>query len=159
MSNLRNILCIAGAFIIIIAVLPNAQAFHQHDNQSIMVTLHTPKASNVIEASLENLNEFEKVKVWVYFTDKGIYSQSEYLSALGQAKSVLTERAKRRRAKVRGDNLVDFRDIPVNPDYVQQVTAMGAELNHKIKWFNSISAYVFAADIDDIASLPFVRRI
>ncbi len=159
MSNLRNIFCIAGAFIIIIAISSNAQAFQQYDAQSIMETLHTPKAANVIEASLLNLNDSEKVKVWIYFTDKGIYSQSEYNSALDQAKSALTERAIKRRSKVRGENIVDFRDIPINPDYVRQVTAMGAELKHKIKWLNSISAYVFAADIDDIAPLPFVRRI
>jgi hypothetical protein len=95
-------------------------------------------------------------KVWIFFTDKSIFSQSEF----DQAASVvsLTERAARRRAKVSRDQVV-FADLPVNGDYIDQIVGMGAKLRRISRWLNAASFEVPMSQLEAVADLPFVARI
>ncbi|MCP4631806.1 MAG: S8 family serine peptidase, partial [candidate division Zixibacteria bacterium] len=128
-------------------------------NDDIMTLLYTPKSLPVVESSLINLPPDNSVKIWVYFTDKNIFSNDNLTVALDNTKNALTDRALKRRAKTRGENVVDFRDISMNDDYIYQIETAGAEVKHRIKWLNAVSANVQVSDIRKIGALPFVRKI
>ncbi len=92
-------------------------------------------------------------KYWVQFTDKNntpysIDNPSEYLS----------QRAINRRAKF--GITIDSLDLPVNPAYVQAVSATGATLINPSKWMNGVTVSLTDPDVaSQIAALPFVSRV
>jgi hypothetical protein len=147
-------------FIVFIGVLLLAfSTGFADDYASIMTRLYTPKSSDIIEPRLMNMPADQEIKVWVFFTDKGIFSDAALRSALDEAENALTERAYKRRMKTRSHEIVDFRDIPIKQTYIDRVLAAGATLQHRQRWFNGISVSTRISNLDDIAALPFVRRI
>lgn len=100
------------------------------------------------------------IPVWVFFTDKGISSMRDFNEKLGSAEMNLTSAALNRRVKARGaDNAVDFRDLPVNIAYTDEVLSTGAQLRHTLRWFNAVTVSATPSQIDAIAAFPFVRYI
>ncbi|MFN8862709.1 MAG: S8 family serine peptidase [Flavobacteriales bacterium] len=95
---------------------------------------------------------------WVRFTDKSgtPYSLSEPLEFLSQ--DCIDRR-------VRQGIGLDSRDLPVNPSYVNGVTAVGnVELHHRSKWFNAITVRIIdtlleTTTLESIQALPFVSEI
>src|SRR3989337_948818 len=70
-------------------------------------------AAEVIQKSAKG----DRVKVWVYFTDKG-FADEAGLAASASARNVtLNARAAARRAKM-GRDRVEFGDLPVREDYM-----------------------------------------
>jgi len=122
-----------------------------------------PKDQALVQSSLENtiskFGEGETIKTWVFFTDKGFSALSEYDSKLQQAENSLTDRAKYRRLKARGQfNLVDFHDISVNQQYIDDVLACGGKLRRVLRWFNAITIETDIATLNKIAELPYVLK-
>jgi serine protease AprX len=107
---------------------------------------------------LEKHQESGKVKVWVFFTDKGVYTKGQLESATLAARETLTPRALARRAK-HGVNVIEFADLPVNPSYVDLVANTGAKLRWASRWLNAASFEVDPATLDQIGKLPFVEKI
>ncbi|MFH2057017.1 MAG: S8 family serine peptidase [bacterium] len=97
-------------------------------------------------------------KIWVFFTDKGVFSKSNLSTALQAQEQQLSERALARRAK-HGVEGARVADLPVRTDYVEQVEALGAKLRHESKWLNAASFEVDLQLLNRIAALPFVARI
>ncbi len=127
-------------------------------------TLSMEKQQPVIEAGLQNrlssISYNEEIPIWVFFTDKGISERSTFYSQLDELELNLTPAAHDRRMKSRGENnLVDFRDLPVCPRYVEQVLLTGAKLRHKLKWFNAATYNATSEQINRISELSFVRMI
>ncbi|NLP12356.1 hypothetical protein GX408_18295, partial [bacterium] len=95
--------------------------------------------------------------VWIFFADKG--PQMGDRGALTAARSRLTVRAKKRRAKVLpADRLVDLSDLPVNAGYVQELMRRGVHIRTASKWLNAVSVSGTAQQMDQIRALPFVVR-
>lgn len=122
------------------------------------------RAAHVVQADMERIglegNPDLKIKVWIYFTDKGFSTLSDYKQALEREKAKLTPKAAARRLKARGsENLVDYDDLPVFQPYIDQVLAAGCELRHTFRWFNAITVEATADQIRHIANLPFVARL
>lgn len=87
---------------------------------------------------------------WFQFTDK---DNTPY--SLDQPLDFLSQRALDRRE--RQDILLDERDLPVNPAYIQAVIDEGGFYLTHSKWFNSVSVAVLNDDVrDSILDLPFV---
>lgn len=128
-----------------------------------LVELILPKNAPVIAErfaqQLVKLDSREKVKVWVYFTDKGISDQKRYQSAINQAERNLTARAGWRRSKTMKPGLVDFSDLPVNPVYINQITRMGGTERQRSRWLNAASFEIPVAELEKVAGLAFVRSI
>ncbi|MGB7062028.1 MAG: S8 family serine peptidase [Candidatus Zixiibacteriota bacterium] len=108
---------------------------------------------------LTKLEPQEKVKVWVFFTDKGFVDVESYRSAVTQAENTLTSRAARRRAKVMKQSLVDFRDLPVNQAYIDRIMDFEAQFRHRSRWLNAASFEIPVSELDEISKLSFVRSI
>lgn len=90
---------------------------------------------------------------WVELTDKintpySIFRPQDFLSA----------RALERR-EMQGI-LIDETDLPIVPEYIEKVIALGAPLHSKSKWLNSLAVHTDNKEIlDAIAKLPFVKRV
>jgi len=88
----------------------------------------------------------------VYFNDKG--DNKNYLP-----EDLLSSRALNRRKKA-GIPVPDFRDLPVNKDYLNIISASGYKLHCTSKWMNTaLFKTQFSADISSLLNLPFVRDI
>ncbi len=98
----------------------------------------------------------EKVKIWVFFTDKGIYSKSDFDRA--SLYIDLNEHAIIRRAKAGIDEIV-FDDLPVRQEYVDIIKELGGDHRRSSKWLNAASFEISADLIDEIAALDFVYNI
>ncbi|MFO7652850.1 MAG: S8 family serine peptidase [Candidatus Krumholzibacteriia bacterium] len=126
-----------------------------------------------------------RVPVWVYLEDRGL-DPAGRAAALDAAAAQLPERTARRRAKMAdaagarpprvGDNrpgtviapsgaavprreVVDLRDLPLAPRYLDALRATGAELRQTSRWLNAASCDATPEQIQAIASLPFVQRV
>lgn len=88
----------------------------------------------------------------VYFNDKGYnknYSPEDLLSS----------RALNRRKKA-GIPVPDFRDLPVNKDYLNIISASGYKLHCTSKWMNTaLFKTQFSSNISSLLNLPFVHDI
>jgi len=100
------------------------------------------------------------VKGWVFFKDKGVAGPKAMRRELWRAGQELTPRAvERRRLRRSMPGLVDIHDVRVDPTYVNQVVATGAELSVESRWLNAISVRGTNAEFEAIAELSFVDRI
>ncbi|MDZ4712534.1 MAG: S8 family serine peptidase [bacterium] len=98
----------------------------------------------------------EKILAWIQFNDKGNNIESK----LSHPEKFLTTLAIQRRMKVKPANaLVDFTDIPVNPDYITQLKSSGIEIKNKSKWFNRVSSYVTKTQLEQLVDLDFVNKV
>jgi subtilisin family serine protease len=88
-------------------------------------------------------------KYWIQFTDKNNSS-----SSLNNPSEFLSEKALQRREKM---NIpVVENDLPVNDNYVQQISGMGVKILNRSKWFNSVTIEADSSLIPQIEALPFV---
>lgn len=111
--------------------------------------------SSQVEAYLSSQPE-DRVKVWVFFTDKGISDKASFQSMA--ASITLSDKVLKRRAKV-GKDYVTFADLPVMTEYVRQVEQLGAEHRRSSRWLNAASFMVNKDALSDIAALPVVAQI
>ncbi len=129
------------------------------DQVRLVLPKKTPVISEKLKQLLSQKKPEEKVKVWVFFTDKGIFDPGEYQSALNRATNTLTERAARRRAKTMKPNLVDFKDLPVDHTYVNELLKYQAKLRQKSRWLNAASFEIQVSRLGQISKLDFVKSI
>lgn len=111
-------------------------------------------AANVINGTVKD----GRVKIWVFFTDKGFFDERGFQQAASMKAAALPERAAARRVKM-GRDRVMFLDLPVRDVYVDRVLDLGATLRHRSSWLNAASFEIDASRIDSLADLPFVYEI
>ncbi len=90
----------------------------------------------------------------VFFRDKGQLNTNEFTLS-----DLFSVRAVERRQKS-GSHLPDFRDIPVNKDYLDQITLLGFRLHCTSRWMNTaLFKTVNSSDINGLLNLPFVSDV
>ncbi len=151
-SLFSRVVQVTLAILLVGPVSSTAQQVASLSSQPITIEKKTVAIS---PAALEFLQsrDGDKVDVWVFFTDKGVFNKSSFdnaASAVSISDKVLARRAKS------GVNSVLFCDLPVINDYVLQVQQSGAEHRRTSKWLNAASFSVPVAAIPMIAELPFV---
>ena len=100
--------------------------------------------------------ENEKVLVWIYFTDKGLNDKLDEL----KISDYLTEKSIDRRLKrTTGNNYFNESDLPVNNDYINEITDAGIKIRHKSKWFNAVSCFADKNQIEIALQKNFVSKI
>ncbi len=113
-----------------------------------------------LDRYLSGLQPEETAKVWVFFTDKGVFTQDQYQVALRQAEVRLTDRARVRRLRSRSpDDLVDFSDLPVRTDYIERVLAVGCVPRATSRWLNAVSVEATAAQVRLLSRIDFVAEL
>ena len=114
------------------------------------------KVSDRLNGALATLNENDQVIAWVFFTDKGSH---EVLKA-SVPLNVVSERSLQRRMKVRAENeLVDYTDLPVEQQYIDQLSNYVVRIRQRSKWFNAASVVATKTQIAAIEALPFVKTV
>ena len=119
----------------------------------------TPKWSALFADRLQTTEPSWALKIWVFFTDKGIRSERELQEVLSAPQAYLTKRALRRRAKLGRRQLAGFADLPVYEPYVQQILSTGARIRARSRWLNAVSVWATPGQIAAIARKPFVARL
>ncbi len=146
------ILCLVGGMSTRISGQPPQQPEFIFPKQS-------PVLSPKFKQHVAKLEPQEKVKVWVFFTDKGFKDLKGYNSAVSVAERALTSRAAWRRSKTMKRTLVDFRDLPVNQSYIDQILNFKAKLRQRSRWLNAASFEIPVGKLEGISKLGFVRSI
>ncbi len=91
-------------------------------------------------------------KWWVTFSDK---KDSPFCTC--RPAEFLSARALDRRA--RAGIPVEENDLPVNPQYIQQVVELGAQLHNTSRWLNAVTVIADSATAGQLRALPFVRTV
>lgn len=113
-----------------------------------------------LTSSLKNIivekGEDTTINAWIYFTDKSAQVESK----LTAAETNLTPHALKRRLRNRGaGNLVDFKDIPVSQNYIDEVKATVQKIRHKSRWLNAVSVEANGRELTEIENFSFVKKI
>ena len=98
----------------------------------------------------------EDVSIWVFFTDKGIFTKEDFNSKA--ASLTVSERSLNRRSKVNKDKVL-FADLPVVQDYIDNIINSGGKLRRISRWLNAASFDIPLANIVQLESLPFVVEV
>ncbi|MEO0074245.1 MAG: hypothetical protein ABIK43_06265, partial [candidate division WOR-3 bacterium] len=106
----------------------------------------------------EPLPEIKTSTVWVFFTDKGVFTDREYQVALDRFAQSAAPPALERRAQP-GVQAFDFDDLPVREDYIRRVESMGARLRTASRWLNAASFEMSPALARQVWGLPFVHAV
>jgi subtilisin family serine protease len=114
------------------------------------------KLTALLKEIIIEKGENSTIKVWIYFTDKGTQLGSKIKAV--QAK--LTPHARKRRLRSRGtNNLVDFKDVPVNQNYIAEIKNSVQKIRNKSRWLNAISVEIIAKKLHEIENFSFVKKI
>ncbi len=93
---------------------------------------------------------------WIFLKDKGV--SASRLQGIDPRTLGISDRALKRRAKVLpADRLLDSRDLPVAPEYLEQLRAMGFKIHATSRWLNSVSVEATPAQIAGLSELSFVQ--
>ncbi|MCI0450385.1 MAG: S8 family serine peptidase [Chlorobi bacterium] len=118
-----------------------------------------------LQANSQKLNpETTEYRYWIFFKDKGKFKPVEILlpgsEAYEVAKSELTEKAIWRRSKVLPDErVINYDDIPVNSEYIDEIKKIGLVPHAVSKWFNAVSVTAKKDKLDMVKRLGFVDKI
>jgi len=118
-----------------------------------------PVISPELRTFLSDKPSDEKIKVWVYFTDKGIFDQESCEKAKSRTQNLFTAKSLQRRAKVLKSELINFLDLPVHQLYVENIKSLGAKSRQPSRWLNAVSFEVSQNILEQIALFPFVKSI
>ncbi|MCK4523303.1 S8 family serine peptidase, partial [candidate division WOR-3 bacterium] len=129
---------------ILAALLVNAQYVRKSDGSKIHPSLlSTYNGSN---------------KMWILFTDKGVYDSKDADQFFSINKDLVTEKSIWRR-ELRSNTLFDINDIPVKKDYINILEKMGIKIENSSKWLNGVSVKLTYEQLQEVSSLDFVYKI
>ncbi|HEX9828669.1 MAG TPA: S8 family serine peptidase [Bacteroidota bacterium] len=95
-------------------------------------------------------------RTWILFRDRG--SVTTDVRTTSPAALGISERALWRRAKVLPlGQLLDERDLPVAPEYIEAIRSTGAIIKATSRWFNAVSVEATPSQLRACAQLPFVN--
>jgi len=124
-------------------------------DEPVMVQKSVQVISDQTRSILTNRNPYV-AKVWVFFTDKGVFDSRAFQRQAAQVQ--LNERALARRAKVGMDQVL-FIDLPVVSTYVHQIENLGGRVRFESRYLNAASFEIPMDALDGVAGLPFVAEI
>ena len=114
------------------------------------------KIAPKLQLKMQLDSEANKDLIRVYVTNKGNNLGSYY----SNPQTVVSQKSLDRRAKVLDrSNLINFSDMPVNQNYINELIANGFILKHRSKWFNAVSGYVTKDQINEIAQITSVELL
>lgn len=124
-------------------------------NNLLFAKSFTNKISQDLLHRFNSSSSYEIYRVWVFFKDKGNQIEDYFSNFL----IVVSEKSIRRRMKLNNESLLDFSDLPVYQNYIDQVKQTGFQLKNKSKWFNAISGFATKEQIVRISMFDFVKQI
>lgn len=99
------------------------------------------------------------MRVWVFFTDKGLGTRGDLDRALAGARAALSPRARTRRTALGPDLGLDFTDLPVHAAYVRTLRAAGFRVVRTSRWLNAVSLVTEPSRLPALGEFGFVRWV
>jgi len=116
---------------------------------------NNPKVGYKLSQEINLKNPAEEMLVWVYFSDKGPNSRQ----MMSNPKIFLTkESIERRMKRVKKGEIIHESDLPVNNEYIREITDIGIKIKQKSRWFNAVSCYASKSQIENIIQKDFVKN-
>jgi serine protease AprX len=144
--------------ILLLAVFSGALADEIIIPDKFISAKQVPVISDRAMSYLENKATDGAIKIWVYFTDKGVTSDQAFQQKAQLVQNTMTPKALARRAK-NGAQAVRFNDLPVYNNYIEQIEGYGLKLRRVSKWLNAASFETSIDKIDLIKNLTFIKKI
>ena len=73
---------------------------------------------------------------------------------------ILSKRSIQRRIKTLGEeNFINYDDLPIQQNYLDELIALGIKIENKLTWFNAVTAYLNEAQKNSILQLTFVDKV
>ncbi len=126
--------------------------------QELVVPRNEQIISPITNQILDRMEKDGLVKVWVHFTDKGVFTKDQLVSARQATGRQITARAAKRRLKM-GIEGATFYDLPVPAEYLEGLETAGASLRRVSRWLNAASIQINRSGLAAIGDLPYVREI
>lgn len=95
----------------------------------------TPVLSSWLQTTLRQARPDERHIVWIYFRDKGSLGAGRFLTTIARE------------------------DLPVERTYVTRIASQVSRIRHESRWLNAVSAEATGAQVNAVASLPFIARV
>jgi subtilisin family serine protease len=121
------------------------------------ISVSDSKLSLSLDKYLKWRDDDSSVPVWIFFTTKEIPRNTDDPLSLG-----ISERAQKRIQKLDKGVIIDHRDYPVNPNFLEtlsEVIGQAGEIRQVSRWLNAASALVQKSKLKEISQLPFVSEI
>ncbi len=100
----------------------------------------------------------EKTKYWIFLTDKlDAASKHTLVEAEYLAEAAVTRRALRGEPDL--NNKFARQDAPISQAYEANLATMGVTVAQRSRWFNAVTAWLSAEEINKVAALPYVRDV
>jgi serine protease AprX len=119
----------------------------------------TPKIDVKTQDFIGNIPPDSTAAFWIYFTDKGIKTTEEYITATKLSANRISERSMKRRALRGISPSLDFSDLPVKGEYIEKVETYGVKIRNISRWLNAVSVMGNKDQIERIQDLSFVKAI
>lgn len=148
---LRMLLCV-----VLLLTSPLLGAESPLVSRPVSIAKETTNEIEVVKSFLAGRMTGDRVKVWLFFTDKAISDDAQFAKAAAVVR--LNEHGRARRAKV-GLDKVTFGDLPVSGDYINEVIQAGGKLRRISRWLNAASFEIAFDKIDVLNNFPFVAKI
>lgn len=119
----------------------------------------TPNRVIALEA-LDRETESVRAPHWLYFRDKGFENPAQEQAAIDALTSSYDPHAiQRRELRRTAPGLFDARDLRVYTTYIDQVEQIAGQIRVQSRWFNAVSVYVDADQLEQLRALPFIASI
>ncbi len=86
---------------------------------------------------------FSQEKYFIYFIDKGSEnsnSLNKTSNAYVEAVQNLSQKSIERRIKNMGEDFINYDDLPIYQNYLDELKKLNIQIIRKLTWFNSVSA-------------------
>ncbi|MGB2770107.1 MAG: S8 family serine peptidase, partial [Candidatus Zixiibacteriota bacterium] len=153
-KKFKSLFCLSVLFVLFLPILCLSQ-----EEGPFEYPAETPKVDLRTQNFLKSLPTDSSIAVWIFFTDKGIESPAQYRVAVDEATRKLSERSLKRRMLRGRKPWVDFTDLPVREQYLNQLEHLGARIRVVSKWLNAASVSANSSQVAGIESLSFVRAV
>ena len=110
-------------------------------------------------ATLARLAPADRFTVWVTIRDKGEDGPADLAVKLAAADAALAPRARARRLRAGVWPLVDERDLPVAPAYLEALRGQGFSPIAVSRWLNQAAVRLAGERLPELAALPFVSFV
>ncbi|SYZ73150.1 putative Subtilisin [Candidatus Zixiibacteriota bacterium] len=117
------------------------------------------KISDRFREVINNTPVDQPIKAWVFFTDKGIFDETGYKTALAGIQNRFAPKAIQRRSDRSVSPGLDFYDIPVFEPYLDSLRSLGAKVLTASRWLNAASIEAESSVLNAIADKPFVAEL
>ena len=122
----------------------------------ILILLILTTAAISVTAETQSAYETGREKVWVFFKDKGGLEKSNDFFTIH--KDYISAKAKERRT-IKHLPIQTKLDLPVNEQYIDEITKLNIKIINKSKWLNGVTAYLSKDEILKVSALYFVDRV